>query len=610
MVRSLAIRIGAIDQPGERKIHTVSMPRLGGVGVVWSTVLTVLTALVVESLIGEVSTFNLKAWTPVFLGGTIVFLAGVWDDLRTIPVWVKFLCQAMAACIAILFGIRIDQISLLGGSSISLGVLAFPLTFLWIVGITNAFNLVDGLDGLAAGLAIIAAGSCTTIIFLNGNIQDVSLLLILLGALLGFLPYNFNPATIFLGDSGSLVIGYLLAVSAITASQKAAQALAVVIPLLIFGIPIIDTLLSMARRFVGSLRMLRASQTRLNERILCAKQMFAADKRHIHHRLLALGFSHRNAVLLLYALALGLSGLAFLSVLAQYRNAGVILLSVGSAIYIGVRRLGYDEITFLHTGTLLRWYEKMQFNRLFLLGFIDMALITLAYWGAFFLKYEIAWTREHSIWYGNSFPFVLIIQLVVFHVLGLYRGVWRAAEVGDLMRVVWVALLAVALSYAFAVLRIPPKGTLGFFLIDALALGTVVVGVRSTYRVLEYLLPGENTPTSGTALIYGAGQDGQLIVRELLRNPRLGLQPVGFLDDDPALHGRMVQRVPVLDSGEDLKFVIDSQSVSALILSSSRLHEYRVSQVIRICQERGIPVLRGDLQLLLSKEALPQGAGL
>jgi UDP-GlcNAc:undecaprenyl-phosphate GlcNAc-1-phosphate transferase len=254
LVRALAVRIGAIDQPGERKIHTVSMPRLGGVGVVWSTVFTVLTAFAVESWLGGASTFNLKAWTPIFLGGTLVFLAGVWDDLRTIPVWVKFLCQALAAGIAISFGVRIEQISLFGDSGISLGVLAFPLTFLWIVGITNAFNLVDGLDGLATGLAIIAAGSCATIIFLNGNTQDVQLILILLGALLGFLPYNFNPATIFLGDSGSLVVGYVLAVSAITASQKAAQALAVVIPLLIFGIPIIDTLLSMTRRFVGVYR--------------------------------------------------------------------------------------------------------------------------------------------------------------------------------------------------------------------------------------------------------------------------------------------------------------------------------------------------------------------
>jgi UDP-GlcNAc:undecaprenyl-phosphate GlcNAc-1-phosphate transferase len=597
LVRSLAVRIGAIDRPGERKIHAVSMPRLGGMGVVGSVVFTGLTAVAVESWRGEVFLFNPEAWTPVALGGMIVFLAGVWDDLRTLPAWVKFLCQAMAAGIAIWFGIRVEQVSLLGSGSITLGVLAFPLTFLWIVGITNAFNLVDGLDGLAAGLAIIVAGSCATIFFLNGDTQNMPFLLILLGALLGFLPYNFNPATIFLGDSGSLVIGYVLAVTAITGSRRGAQTLAVVIPLLIFGIPIIDTLLSMTRRFVGSVQMLQASRTRLKERMLCAKHMFVADQRHIHHRLLALGFSHRNAVLLLYALALGLSGLAFVSVLAQYRNVGVILLAVCLATYIGVRKLGYDEMTFLHTGTLLRWYEEVQFNHRFFLGFVDMVLMTLAYWGAFLLKYEPPWTSELMGWYGNTFPWVLVLQLVVFSATGLYRGVCRAAEVGDVMRVAWVTFLAVALSYACAVLRIPPQGTPGFFAIDALALGTLVVSVRSTYRVLEYLLPG-TTATSSPALIYGAGQDGQLILRELRQHPHLGLQPIGFLDDDPTLYHRMVQRVPVLGSGEEIAGVMDRQAVAALILASSRLQRSHVDRAIRICQARGIPVLRGDLQLV------------
>ena len=247
--------------------------------------------------------------------------------------------------------------------SIDLGALALPFTFVWIIGITNAFNLVDGLDGLAAGLAIIAAGSIAMIFFLHGNAQNTLLLLILLGALLGFLPYNFNPASIFLGDSGSLVVGYVLSVTAITGSQKGATTLAVVTPLLVFGLPIVDTLLSMVRRFVGSLRMLESQKATLQEQMGRAKRMFEADQRHIHHRLLALGFSHRNAVLVLYALALGLASLALLLVLAHYRNAGIILLAIGLATYIGLRKLGYEEIALLRPVTLLRWYELLTFNR-------------------------------------------------------------------------------------------------------------------------------------------------------------------------------------------------------------------------------------------------------
>src|SRR6516165_4975850 len=139
---------------------------------------------------------------------------------------------------------------------------------------------------------------------------------------------------------------------------------------------------------------------------------------------------------------------------------------------------------------------------------------------------------------------------------------------------------------------IPPQGTPGFFAIDALVLGTLVVSVRSTYRVLEYLLPGTTTMSS-PALIYGAGQDGQLILRELRRHPHLGLQPIGFLDDDPTLYHRMVQQVPVLGSGEEITGVMDRQPVAALILASSRLQRSRVDRAISICQARGIPVLRG-----------------
>ncbi|TMQ15251.1 MAG: undecaprenyl/decaprenyl-phosphate alpha-N-acetylglucosaminyl 1-phosphate transferase [Candidatus Rokuibacteriota bacterium] len=172
--------------------------------------------------------------------------------------------------------------------------LAIPLTLLWIVGLTNAFNLMDGLDGLATGLAIIAAATCAAVSISRGDSQGGLLLVALLGALCGFLPYNFNPATIFLGDSGSLVVGYALAVTAVTGWQKGATALAVAVPLLIFALPISETLLSVVRRTRG----------------LGIRHVFSADQQHLHYRLLGLGLSHRAAVLLLYVVSLSLSLLA------------------------------------------------------------------------------------------------------------------------------------------------------------------------------------------------------------------------------------------------------------------------------------------------------------
>jgi UDP-GlcNAc:undecaprenyl-phosphate/decaprenyl-phosphate GlcNAc-1-phosphate transferase len=209
---------------------------------------------------------------------------------------VKLGVQLAAAGLTVALGVRIDHVTLFG-VTLGLGSLAVPLTIVWIVGLTNAFNLMDGLDGLASGLAIIAAGTCAVVSLARDDPQGYVLLLALLGALCGFLPYNFNPATIFLGDSGSLVVGYVLAGTAITSFQKGATALVVVGPLLLFALPISETLHSIARRLRGQ----------------GLRQVFRADQNHVHYRLLGLGLSHRAAVLVLYGVSLSLSLVALVT---------------------------------------------------------------------------------------------------------------------------------------------------------------------------------------------------------------------------------------------------------------------------------------------------------
>jgi len=596
LVRLLALRIGAVDRPGERKIHTEPIPRLGGVGVAMAAGLTVLLAHALEGVDDVFIPLDLAAWTPMLFGALIVFVGGVWDDIRPLSAGTKFLFQAAAAGVAIWSGIRIEQVFFFGTGIWDLGILAIPLTFVWIVGITNAFNLVDGLDGLAAGLASIAAGTCAAIFLLRGDAQDAMLLVILVGALAGFLRYNFNPARIFLGDSGSLLIGYVLAVMAITGSQKGATVMAVIVPLLVFGLPILDTLLSMARRFVGGLRMIEPYKAPLKQRVLATKRMFEADQGHIHHRLIALGFSHRNAVLTMYAIALGLSLMALISVLAQFRNAGIILLAVGLATYIGIRKLGYEEIIFLRTGTLLRWYEQLAFNRLFFLGFVDLILITAAYWLSFVLKYEFQWGLEVKIWYLGAFPIVLLIQLGVFTVFGLYRGVWRATGIGDLLRVLFAVVTAFTLSYTVVLLSVPPSGVIPFFCINLLVLAVLTGGARCMYRVLDYTNQRENSAGSG-ALIYGAGRGGQQVLRELLQNAELGLRPIGFLDDDPSLQQRTVNRVPVLGASSDLSVILESRPVASVVIASDKIRGDRLQNVLCLCEERHISVLHAHLKL-------------
>lgn len=597
LVRALALRLGAVDQPGERKVHSEPIPRLGGVSVVLSALLALGAAMALGSLGDHFIPVNPYAWLPVMLGGAIVFLGGVWDDIRPLSAGTKFLFQTSAAGVAIWLGVRIEQVSLFGTGTWDLGMLAIPLTFLWLIGITNAFNLIDGLDGLAAGLASIAAGTCAMIFLLRGNAQDAMFPVILLGALVGFLRYNFNPARIFLGDSGSLTIGYVLAVTSIKGSQKGDAALAVVVPLLVFGLPILDTLLSMARRFVGGgIRGRQPYNTPLKQRVLAAKRMFEADQAHIHHRLLAIGFSHRNVVLVMYAIALGLSAMALLSVFAQFRNAGVILITVGLSTYIGIQKLGYQEVTFLKTGALLRWYDQLAFNRLFFLGFVDLVLVTAAYWTSFILKYEFHWSPEVKTWYLDAFPLVLLIQLGVFSVFGLYRGVWRATGIGDLLRVLLAVIVGGMLSYTVVLLSVPPTGMLPFFCIDLLVLAALTGGSRCAYRILDYSNQRDSAGGGG-AVIYGAGRGGQLVLRELLQNAELGLRPIGFVDDDPRLRQRMVNQVPVLGYASDLVSILERQPVASLVISSDKIRRDRLEEVLSICHARGISVMQAHLKL-------------
>lgn len=292
-LRRLAHVVGATDQPNDRKMHTEVMPRLGGVAVVVSAALAlVLVPPAVQRLTGASPDLgDERVWIALGLGGALIFGVGLWDDIRMLPAWVKLLVQIGAATVVVSQGIVMHRFTLMG-TTVELGWLAIPLTIAWLVGITNAFNLIDGLDGLAAGLGVIACATAATLFIVRENAAGALPLLAVLGAAAGFLPYNFFPASIFLGDAGSLSLGFVLAVTSITGWQKGATAIAIGGPFLVLALPIFDTLASIARRLPDGARF------------------FEADRRHLHHWLVASGLSVRTAVLFLYAVALLGSALA------------------------------------------------------------------------------------------------------------------------------------------------------------------------------------------------------------------------------------------------------------------------------------------------------------
>jgi UDP-GlcNAc:undecaprenyl-phosphate GlcNAc-1-phosphate transferase len=566
LVVKLATFLNFLDHPETRKIHANPTPKLGGVSIIGSVGITLLGAVILA------------------------------HDLTPLPISMKFGFQSIAALLAIFWGIRFDHISFVGEAGLDLGVFAYLFTFLWIIGITNAFNLIDGLDGLAAGLASIAAGTCAVVFFMRGNYGEALLLLIVLGALVGFLRYNFYPAKIFLGDSGSYVIGYLLALTAITGSQKGVTALAIAFPLLVFGLPIADTLLSMVRRYLKDLQMMEPSKGRIKHKLRSLKRMFEPDREHIHHRLLAVGFSHRGAVLLLYGLGVGLSLLAFLTVLANGRNAGLILVLVALASYIGISKLGYRELRVIQAKPFLRIYEKIGLQKGFFLAFVDFLLITLSYWTAFLLKYEFTWNADVLFWYQTGFLFTLAIQFGTFFLFGLYKGIWPALSTGDLLRVVSAVGIGTMLSLILMTVNEIPPGIFGFFAVDGLILTGVTLISRSTYRIWDYLKTNRNQ-SGCEILIYGAGKGGQLVLREIIQNPKLGLRPLGFLDDDPALRGKTVNQLSILGSCEELDQILIKHPKAILVMASAGIESWRIKRVKSACQVHGVPLYRFDVHI-------------
>jgi UDP-GlcNAc:undecaprenyl-phosphate GlcNAc-1-phosphate transferase len=327
IVRDIANRHGWVAGPAhERHLHSNALPRLGGVAIVFAFVLTTAAALALENLLGEAGArFPAHPLLTILPPAALIFLLGIYDDLRTAGPCLKFSVQAVAGAMLFTGGLRILDLPLLFGAHQFSWFVGLPLTIFWVMAITNAFNLIDGLDGLAAGSALFST-LVMFVVALLGEAPLISLLtLALAGAVLGFLRFNFNPATIFLGDCGSLFIGFMLSALALQGAQKAPTIVAVAIPVVSFGLPILETLLSIVRRFISG------------------RPMFTADREHIHHKLLQRGWSHRQAVIILYAVSALFALLSLFLLWPTGSTLGLVLAVLGTGIWIGIQHLGYLE---------------------------------------------------------------------------------------------------------------------------------------------------------------------------------------------------------------------------------------------------------------------------
>ncbi len=311
-VISLANKTGAMDAPDERKVHSKPIPRIGGLAIYFAFMVAALFAVdLTKEVVG------------LLTGATVILIVGIIDDFKSLPAKVKLMGQIIAAIVLVLFDVRIDCITNPFGDMFFLSeYLAIPITIFWIVGLTNTVNLIDGLDGLAAGVSTIAAITILLVALQQGFLLVAVLTAALAGAAMGFLQYNFNPAKIFMGDTGSMFLGYMLAGISVLGAVKSAATIALIVPILALGLPILDTTFAIVRRYLNG------------------TPIFKPDRGHLHHRLLDMGFTQKQAVLLMYVISGGL-GLSAIALTEVSRGFGLlIILAVTCAVVFGAKKIG------------------------------------------------------------------------------------------------------------------------------------------------------------------------------------------------------------------------------------------------------------------------------
>ena len=315
LIIKLSSSLSIVDKPGKRKINTEVVPTAGGIAIYLAFVLT---ALFIMPL-GQ----TLKG---ILIGGSFMLVVGLLDDKYAISAPLKFSTQIIGALILISFGVRINFITNPFGGLLYLGMFSLPFTVFWIVSIINTINLIDGLDGLAAGVAIIAVSTLFVVALQQNQTTAALLALITAGSCLGFLKYNFNPARIFMGDTGSMFIGYIIAAVSITGALKSAAAVTIFVPMLALAVPILDTTFAIIRRFFND------------------RPIGEADQGHIHHRLLAIGMSQKQAVISVYVLSMILGAVAVIINGFQFNSAFLIFTSVILLIILGAKRMGLFSV--------------------------------------------------------------------------------------------------------------------------------------------------------------------------------------------------------------------------------------------------------------------------
>jgi UDP-GlcNAc:undecaprenyl-phosphate GlcNAc-1-phosphate transferase len=583
LVRYGAHRLGIVATPRRDRWHSEPTALMGGI------------AIYLAFVIGcFIFAPDLSRAFPILIAATLLFVAGIIDDLLQLKPYVKLVLQVVSASIVVFSGLRLPGMI---WTSWEPGVNF--LTIFWLVAITNAINLLDNMDGLASGISLIACAFLAIAFLVNGQTAEAALPLILAGAVAGFLWFNFNPASIFMGDCGSMFIGFALSGIALLSDFGRARNLVSVLatPVLILTIPIFDTMVvAVTRKLSG-------------------RPVSQGGRDHTSHRLVALGMSERRATLLLYLFAALSGGLAL--AVRQMAIWGALALIAGfalSVLFIGLYlgKVGvYEEPSVsasipagaIHgnsvlteagrqgclrsqrfeaaSGTLVDPFGNLSHRRRIFEILLDTVLVALAYYSAYLLRFDGDMPGDQIAVFIRTLPMLVAVQILSFLIGGVYKGIWRYVGVNELARLAVAVFVGSAVSGLAVLFFYKFHGpSRAVFILNGVMLLLFVGASRISFRLIASLIAGQrqSAPDATPVLIYGAGDGGEMLIRELLNNPVYRYQPVGFIDDDVQKTGKQLRGYQIFNR-DDLPGLINSHGVSEVLISSLKVPESKLDDL-------------------------------
>jgi UDP-GlcNAc:undecaprenyl-phosphate/decaprenyl-phosphate GlcNAc-1-phosphate transferase len=560
LCRLTAIRTGYVARPKADRWHRRHTALLGGV------------AIAAVTLGGGWLGVQTGHLAIVLISGSAVFVLGLVDDLVSLRPSTKLVAQIALASLFVYFGYRLRW-----SESLTLDAM---LTLFWVVGVTNAFNLLDNMDGLCAGIGLIVAGALLAA-FIDSDPTRAWYLALLMGALSGFLIYNFNPASIFMGDSGSLFIGLTLSTLALEpgAGTRGGSGVLSIIgaPLLLLLIPIFDTTLVTVLR------------------LLSGRKPSQGGRDHSSHRLVAIGLPERQAVLVLWTLA-GLGGLIGLELrfsetgLGGPAAAAFVLAMVIFAVYLSRVRVYESSDAALRAGRITPFVSEWMYKRRAAEVMLDVCLIALSYYVAYRLRFEGPEFVTYFPQFMSSLSIVMGVQIVTLFAFGAYRGVWRYFGLMDGVTFVkGVGVGTVAIVTAIVFVHRFEHYSRGVFVIYAALLLLALIGSRASFRLMSEFI--RRRRAGERLVVYGAGDGGSVAIRELMNNEH-HYRILGFIDDDPAKQRLRVQGYPVLGGYETLEVLAVEAAVDAVVVSARYMAPARLQQLEELCAGSDITLSR------------------